>query len=111
MRRGTTPTLTFTTPYAADLIESGYITFNQRGSTVLDVPLSDPSVTIADESISITLTQEQTLSFDQNVATSDWMNAKAAATVQIRAVLTSGKAVASNIVQVPICAILKDGEI
>ena len=33
MRRGTTPTLTFTTPYAADLVESGYITFNQRGNT------------------------------------------------------------------------------
>ena len=101
MRRGTTPTLTFTTPYAANLVDSGYITFNQRGATVLDVPLSDPSVTIADESISITLTQEQTLAF----------TTAAPCEAQIRAVLDSGKAVASNIVCIPICAILKDGEI
>lgn len=101
MRRGTTPTLTFTTPYTQDLIESGYITFEQRGAVVLDVPLDDPSVTVADEAISITLTQEQTLEF----------TACQPCQAQIRAVLTSGKAVASNIVDIPICAILKEGEI
>lgn len=101
MRRGTTPTLTFTTPYEAALIQSGYITFNQRSATVLDLPLSDPSVTIADESISVNLTQEQTLA----------MTTAAPCEAQIRAILTSGKAVASNIVCIPICAILKDGEI
>lgn len=63
MRRGTTPTLTFTTPYEAAMIQSGYLTFNQRGETVLDVSLDDPSVTIEDEAISIELTQEQTLAF------------------------------------------------
>lgn len=101
MRRGTTPTLTFTTPYAAAMIQSGYLTFNQRGETVLDVSLDDPSVTIEDEAISIELTQEQTLAF----------TSAAPAQAQIRAMLTSNKAVGSNIVQIPICAILKDGEI
>lgn len=101
MRRGTTPTLTFTTPYEAELIQSGYLTFQQRGANVLDVPLDDPSITIADEAISISLTQEQTLAF----------TAAAPAQAQIRAMLTSNKAVASNIVTIPICAILKDGEI
>lgn len=101
MRRGTTPTLTFTTPYAADLVQSGYITFQQRGVNVLDVELSDPTITIADNAISITLTQEQTLSF----------TTAAPCEAQIRAILTSGKAVASNIVCIPVCAILKDGEI
>lgn len=101
MRRGTTPTLTFTTPYAADLIESGYLTFQQRGSNVLDLPLSDSTITVADNAISVTLTQEQTLSF----------TTAAPCEAQIRAVLASGAAVASNIVQIPICAILKDGEI
>ena len=101
MRRGTTPTLTFTTPYEAARIQSGYLTFNQRGETVLDVSLDDPSVTIADEAISIELTQEQTLAF----------TSAAPAQAQIRAMLTSNKAVGSNIVQIPICAILKDGEI
>ena len=101
MRRGTTPTLTFTTPYEANLVESGYLTFQQRGTNVLDVPLSDPTITVADNAISITLTQEQTLSF----------TTAAPCAAQIRAVLASGAAVASNIVQIPICAILKDGEI
>lgn len=103
MRRGTTPTLTFTTPYEAAMVQSGYITFQQRGTIIIDTPLSDPSVTVDDNAISITLTQEQTLTFDQNASTP--------ATAQIRAILTSGKAVASNIVCIPICAILKDGEI
>ena len=101
MRRGTTPTLTFTTPYTADLIESGYITFEQRGAIVLDVPLSNKSVEVADNAISITLSQEQTLQ----------MTTAAPCEAQIRALLVSGKAVASNIVNIPICAILKEGTI
>ena len=101
MRRGTTPTLTFTTPYAAELILDGYITFWQRGEIVLDVDLTDPSVTIEDEAISVTLTQEQTLS----------LTTAAPCDIQIRAILTTGKVVASNIVQDQVCPILKDGEI
>ena len=101
MRRGTTPTLTFTTPYEARLIQSGYITFKQRGAVVLDIPLSDPSVAVEDEQISITLTQDQTLA----MTTADVCR------IQIRALLTSGKAVASNIVEDTVCPILKDGEI
>lgn len=101
MRRGTTPTLTFTTPYTAELVESGYISFSQRGTDVLDIPLSNQAVTIADNSISVTLTQEQTLAF----TTADVLK------IQIRAILASGKAVASNIVTDSVCPILKDGEI
>ena len=101
MRRGTTPTLTFTTPYAADLIQGGYISFMQRGEDVLDISLADPAVTIEDESISVDLTQEQTLLF----TTVDTVK------MQIRAKLTSGKAVASNIVTEGVCPIVKEGEI
>lgn len=101
MRRGTTPTLTFTTPYTAELVQSGYLTFQQRGTNVLDIPLSDPSITVEDNAISVTMTQEQTLAFIT----------AAPAEAQIRAILTSNAAVASNIVRIPICAILKDGEI
>lgn len=101
MRRGTTPTLTFTTPYAADLIQSGYITFWQRGAVVLDKAFTDPSVTIADHAVTVTLTQEETLSF----------TTAAPCDMQIRALLTSGKAVASNIVSDTVLPILKEGEI
>lgn len=101
MRRGTSPTLTFTTPYTQDEVTSGYITFSQRGAIVIDVSLNDPSVTINDNSISVTLTQEQTLA----LTTVDVCK------IQIRALLTGGKAVASTIVQDAVCPILKDGEI
>lgn len=101
MYRGTTPTLTFTTPYAADMIQSGYISFAQRGADVLDINLSDSAVTIGDESISVTLTQAQTLSF----TTADKIH------IQIRAVLVSGTAVASNIVMDSVNPVIKDGEI
>lgn len=104
MRRGTTPKLTFTTPYAASLIDHGFITFKQRGQIVLDVPFDDESVTITDQAIAIELTQEQTLGFAASVE-------MPYCEAQIRAVLTSEKAVASNIVRIPICAILKEGEI
>lgn len=101
MRRGTTPTLTFTTPYEAAMVQSGYLTFQQRGTNVLDLPLSDPSITVEDNAISVTLTQENTLA----------MTTAAPCEAQIRAILSSGSAVASNIVNIPVCAILKDGEI
>lgn len=101
MRRGTGPTLKFTTPYAASIIEYGYITFDQRGKTVFEARLSDANVTVMDNAIKITLTQEQTLSLSTAVPCE----------VQIRAVLTSGKPVASNIPKIPVCRILKEGTI
>lgn len=104
MRRGTTPTLTFTTPYEAEIIEGGFITFSQRGTIVADIPLSDENVTVADNSISVSLTQAQTLAFDASVN-------PAIALAQIRLLMTTGKATASNVVEIPVCMILKDGEI
>lgn len=101
MIRGTTPTLMFTTPYTADQVTSGYITFTMRGDVVLDVPVSDDSVVISDNAISLTLTQQQTLSFQS----------KATSLVQLRLVLDDGSVVASNIIKITIGDILKDGEI
>lgn len=103
MRRGTTPTLTFTTPYAADTIVHGYITFDQRGTTVLEKPFPGDGVTVNDNSIVLNLTQKETLLFTANSS----MPAEA----QIRAILQGGRATASNIVKIPICKIQKDGEI
>lgn len=101
MIRGTTPTLMFTTPYTADQVTSGYITFTMRGDVVLDIPVSDDSVAISDNAISLTLTQQQTLSFQS----------KATSLVQLRLVLDDGSVVASNIIKITIGDILKDGEI
>lgn len=101
MIRGTTPTLCFKTPYDADMVESGYITFTMRGDMALDVPLSNESVSVGDNVISLTLTQSQTLSFDPQATT----------LVQLRLVLADKSVVASNIVNVPVGKVLKDGEI
>ena len=103
MRRGTTPTLTFTTPYAGDLIADGYITFNQRGKTVVEKRLTDAGVTITDYKISVEFTQEETLAFNALPS--------APAEAQIRVIMTDGTRTASNVVDIPICRILKDGEI
>lgn len=101
MRRGTTPTLLFTTPYDAEMVRSGYITFTSRGNVILDIPTSDESVTIMNQYISLTLTQAQTLAF----------NVSGTCLVQIRLILNNDTVVASNIVKVPVEGILKEGEI
>lgn len=99
MRRGTTPTLTFTTPYEASLIQDGYITLTQK-DVVIEYELSDPAVIVRDKEIQVTLTQTETLSLSEG-----------SAMVQIRATLTGDKKVASDILTFKIGDILKDGEI
>lgn len=103
MRRGTTPTLTFTTPYAADLWVLGrsWITFEQRGTDLFSVRMDDESVTVTDSAVTITLTQEQTLA----MTTADKLS------IQLRGIVGENKAVGSNVVQTTVCGILKDGEI
>ena len=103
MRRGTDPQLKFKIPYTADLIDDGYVTFNQKGETVIEKMLSDEDVTITDYSIAVVLSQEETLKFSANC--------KYPVMAQIRIKLDGGTAVASNIVEIPVGAILKDGVI
>lgn len=103
MRRGTTPTLTFTTPYNADLwnLQRSWLTFEQRGQNLFSVCFDDESVEVTDNAVSITLTQEQTLT----MTTADQLS------IQIRGIIGNNKAVSSNIVKSPVCRILKEGEI
>lgn len=103
MRRGTTPTLTFTTPYTAAEITIAYVTFSQRGAVILDKEMGDSGIVVSDYEISVTLTQEESLAFSALPS--------APVKAQIRAVLANGDAVASNIVEFPACPILKEGEI
>lgn len=99
--RGTTPTITFTTPFNANMITAGFITFTLRGKIIFDVNIRDDAVTVEDEAIKLKLTQEQTLMFDEHDANK----------VQIRLLLTTDDAVASNEVEIPIGGILREGEI
>lgn len=101
MRRGTTPTLTFTLPFQTSLIRVGFVTFKQRGKIVLDKALDDSGVALVDKQIQVTLTQAETLA----MTTADTCKA------QVRAILADGQTLASEIVEFPVCEILKDGEI
>lgn len=109
MRRGTTPTINLSVPYASYDIARAWITFAQRGTIILNKELTDPGVEIEDiteqdESvhavIHVSLTQEDTLAFTANPAE-----------LQVRLLMNDGKANASGIYNINMARIIKDGVI
>lgn len=101
MIRGTTPTLEFTLPFDTSLIAEMYITITQNGITTLEKTLSDCNC--SGTSVSLTLTQEDTLGLQQQPRSRDEM--------QIRVRTIAGKALASDIMSVYVGRILKEGVI
>lgn len=98
MIRGTTPTHVFETD--VDLRNFRiYITYKQRGSIVIEKTNED--CTITSTSVTVKLTQDDTLRF----------NIDAPVKIQIRAVAVSGDAIASDIIDTTAREILKDGVI
>lgn len=97
MRRGTTPTNTFTTQ--TDLTGATvFVDYEQRGLVVLEKTGSD--LTITTTAVTLELTQEDTLSFKPGEVL-----------IQIRAVYPDGTAIASNIIRTTFERIIKDGVI
>lgn len=101
MIRGTTPTLEFTMPFDTSLIAELYITITQNGATALEKTLSDCNCN--DTSVSLTLTQEDTLRLEQKPYSKCEM--------QIRVRTVAGEVLASNIMSIYVGRILKDGVI
>ena len=101
MIRGTTPTLEFTLPFDTSLIAEMYVTMTQNGKTVLEKTLSDCSC--SGTSVSLTLTQEDTLGLRQQP--------HSLAEIQLRVRTTTGEALASDIMCVYVGRILKEGVI
>lgn len=99
MIRGTTPTFEFTLPMLTDEIVAGYITFAQDGSVVIDKALTD--CVCAGQTVTLHLTQEETLKLSQNTRTE----------LQMRVRTTGGEALATRVYTVPTERILKDGVI
>ena len=99
MFRGTTPTLNFVLPFAADTVADGFISIAQNRRVVVDKPISD--WVIEDNTIKVTLTQEETLSLGASNTTE----------IQIRVKLADGTALASKIFTVSTERILRDGVI
>ena len=99
MRRGTTPTITCKIT-GADLSGSNiYITIQQGGT---EITILNPTVETTEDGciMVITLTQEQTLRLKKGVAD-----------IQIRWVDPNGTALATNVAQITVEKILRDGVI
>lgn len=99
MRRGSTPTLSFAVNL--DLTTATvYITFKQSYETLLDKCSTDSSMTVTADTITLSLTQEETVALESG-----------ACQCQIRYKMPSGVAGASDIMTVDVKDILKDGVI
>ena len=99
MRRGTTPTISITVKGLSDIqINKAYLTLKQRGTVV---EKTEADMEIDGDILQVALTQEETLKF----------MARAEINVQLRVLSTNNTAYASNIVTVPVEAILKEGVI
>ena len=101
MTQGTTPTLVFELDIETGTLVSLYLTFRQGYGR--EVTRREDSITADNDAktLTVTLTQEETLKFEEggNVE------------IQLRAVTTTGAALASNIVALPVERILLGGVI
>lgn len=99
MIRGTTPTLRFKINSDLGKLACGFVTFVQSNKNILEKTLDHCE--IVDNTLSVTLTQEETLLFDSQKYVD----------MQIRVKTDTGKALASNVVRCNCGDILKEGVI
>lgn len=97
--RGTTPTITFNLPFDVSEIRNCEVYFAQNDELLVTKEIED--CVLEDRTLSVTLSQEDTLAFDDD----------AKLEMQIRFVFTNGTVDATQIVKGKIGRILKDGEI
>lgn len=99
--RGTTPTHSFTLPDELKEVELAalYITYRQDGKTVIEKDRS--SISIEDGVASVRLTQEETLLFSDR-----WK-----CHIQVRLRTAAGDALVSNVIDIPVYDVLKEGVI
>ena len=98
MRRGTTPTHTFSTDISLVGAEVLFVTYKQLTKTVLEKTVRD--VTIKEDSVEVTLTQQETLRFKEGDVE-----------MQIRARMPDESAWVSNIMHTTTEKLLKGGVI
>lgn len=97
--RGTTPTNVFNVNVDLRDVEDILITYSQKGKPVINKTISD--VDITENSVTVTLTQTETLKLDHVYDVQ----------IQIRALFDDGTAIASDIISVDVGAILYEGVI
>nr|DAF77979.1 MAG TPA: hypothetical protein [Caudoviricetes sp.] len=99
MRRGTTPTIKLIVDGLSKLeLRTAVLTIKQR-AVVIERTLDQ--MTIKTDSLAVTLTQKDTLALMPGID----------AEVQLRCLTLSGTAYASDVLQLPVEKILKDGEL
>lgn len=103
MTKGTTPTLVFELDIDPAELQSLYLTLRQGE---VEITRREDSITADSDAktLTVTLTQEETLKFRAGCS-------PARAEVQLRAITTTGAALASNIVALPVERILLGGVI
>ena len=96
MRRGTTPTHTFTLPFDAEIIKSVKVTYVQDGKQVL--AKKNPLVQLNGNTATLKLTQEETLMFSDETDVE----------IQIRILTTGGDTLGSYPMRIPVLCCLDD---
>lgn len=99
MIRGTTPTVEFELPMEVNTLSQLYVTFCQGGISRIEKTLAD--CVAAGTVLSTRLTQEETLR----------LNDKKPVEIQLRVKTMHGEVLASEIIEVTVERILKDGVI
>ena len=98
IRRGTTPTIHFTTTVEQTDVSSLYITFMQGNDIILE--RNETEITWDETGLYVVLTQDETLKFTPGLAN-----------VQIRAKMVSTLATATQILPLMVETVLKGGVI
>lgn len=96
MIRGTTPTHSFTLPFDTRLLSCVRIVYAQKGNVVF--VKTGENVTLRENTIETTLTQEETLS----------LNCTSPVEIQVRVLTDDGTAMNSDIVLVPVSRCLEN---
>lgn len=96
MIRGTTPTHRFTIPIDAELVKEVRITYEQDGKLLVEKTEKD--CTIEEKTLSVKLTQEDTLKF----------SSKKKADLQVRILTTNDTALATEILKLEIEDVLNE---
>ena len=94
IQQGATPTHRFAIPFSADYVERAVVTYVQGGTKVVEKLLGADAIT--GDQLSVSLTQEETLAFDE----------KADVKIQLKVKLTNGKVLPSNVIYASVSEVL-----
>jgi hypothetical protein len=96
MRKGTTPTFTFTIPFGTELVKTAKVIF--EGDNGVKLEKRTENCGLAENKITVRLTQEETFLFDCN----EYIK------VQLRIITTAGESLTSDPVRVFVAECLDD---